>query len=73
MLGSSDGALEVSRDDILEGSALGLTFGSTDGEAIGSDEGIILGYIHTSTKNFMEGLVTCMFQHGDYALSWPSH
>ena len=41
-MGSFESALEGTRDGILEVAALGLSHGSTDDEALGTDEVIIL-------------------------------
>ena len=43
MVGFYDGALDRTRDSIIEGSTLGLSLRSTVCEVIGSDECIILG------------------------------
>ena len=45
MLDSSGGALEETRDGILEGLAPGTSLGYTDCEALVSDDGIIIGSI----------------------------
>ena len=32
-----------------------------------------LKYLHTTSKNFIDGLAVCMFQYGDYALILQEH
>ena len=34
---------------------------------------VMLRYLHTTEHTFMEGLASCMVQHGDYALIPPAH
>ena len=34
---------------------------------------VMLCYLHTTAQTVMEGLASCMVQHGDYALIPPTH